>query len=344
MSETRPLGILGDAGAVRGRIWTRREALAVVASLAETRDFGSRAESRTHNFQFPQIILQPRSLSVVAGTTAYFGAVAAGDDLQYRWTRDGDPIPGAIADHLVLAHVTKAEEGAYRLVVTNSMGHVTSDAAQLEVDPLHMVATPVVEPGNFEVDDAMEKRNLIHGTLRPTVLDALPLELRIKVFALRGGTATQLPDACVEVAHCDAVGVRSGVEAGEGQKESTLGQTWLRGHQWTDPHGKATFKTIYPGWTPGRATHVSVRVRAYDEEADVTREVTTDLFFDDVTSDLVNSYPPYRVGHRVFNSEDCVYATQLANGDKAGGELTVHLDGSPNYGYTADFNFALVMA
>src|SRR5258706_441847 len=38
------------------------------------------------------------------------------------------------------------------------------------------------------------------------------------------------------------------------------GQTFLRGLQTTNAQGQATFRTIYPGWYQGRATHIHVQV------------------------------------------------------------------------------------
>jgi protocatechuate 3,4-dioxygenase beta subunit len=40
----------------------------------------------------------------------------------------------------------------------------------------------------------------------------------------------------------------------------STGQTFLRGLQTTDANGQVTFKTIYPGWYAGRATHIHVQV------------------------------------------------------------------------------------
>ena len=48
-----------------------------------------------------------------------------------------------------------------------------------------------------------------------------------------------IEDATVDVWHCDAEGVYSGVE-GDG--------TFLRGVQVADGTGTATFRTIFPGW------------------------------------------------------------------------------------------------
>ena len=42
--------------------------------------------------------------------------------------------------------------------------------------------------------------------------------------------------------------------------ENTVGQTFLRGVQFTDKRGQVTFKTIYPGHYAGRTTHIHAKV------------------------------------------------------------------------------------
>jgi len=52
-------------------------------------------------------------------------------------------------------------------------------------------------------------------------------------------------NAIVDIWHCDAGGVYSGFESGEGER-------FLRGAQSTNEDGIARFTTIYPGWYQGR--------------------------------------------------------------------------------------------
>jgi protocatechuate 3,4-dioxygenase beta subunit len=53
----------------------------------------------------------------------------------------------------------------------------------------------------------------------------------------------------VDVWHCDALGVYSGVRD---FRFDTSGQKFLRGYQTTDERGEVRFLTIYPGWYVGR--------------------------------------------------------------------------------------------
>jgi protocatechuate 3,4-dioxygenase beta subunit len=62
-------------------------------------------------------------------------------------------------------------------------------------------------------------------------------------------------------------------------------QALCRGVQMTDSNGEVAFTTVYPGWYPGRATHIHFRVYlALDLQA------TSQLAFpDDATSTVYNS-------------------------------------------------------
>ena len=80
------------------------------------------------------IAKQPASRSVLSGTNVTFTVTALGQGkLTYQWTYNNLPITGATTNSLTLRGVTLANEGAYRVVVTDSVGSVTSEAAALVV-------------------------------------------------------------------------------------------------------------------------------------------------------------------------------------------------------------------
>jgi hypothetical protein len=61
--------------------------------------------------------------------------------------------------------------------------------------------------------------------------------------------------AAVDIWHCNASGVYSDISS-----ENTVGETYLRGVQFTDKHGFVTFKSIFPGHYSGRTTHIHARI------------------------------------------------------------------------------------
>ena len=80
-----------------------------------------------------------------------------------------------------------------------------------------------------------------------------PLALVMQVVSAT--TCAPLKGVAVDVWHCDAAGVYSGYSGQLGGAD-TRGQTFLRGTQLTGDDGRVRFDTIYPGWYPGRTTHV----------------------------------------------------------------------------------------
>ena len=76
---------------------------------------------------------QPANLSVVVGETAKFSVTATGTSLSYQWKKNGTDISGATSIPYTIAATTMADGGAYSVVVTNSLGTVTSNDATLTV-------------------------------------------------------------------------------------------------------------------------------------------------------------------------------------------------------------------
>lgn len=118
----------------------------------------------------------------------------------------------------------------------------------------------------------------------------VPLDIRFTVVDLHGRA---LAGKRVDLWHCNAAGVYSGY-AGQvddhDQPVSTKGQTFLRGSQPVGADGVATFRTIYPGWYEGRATHLHMKV------IDGRRTLlTTQCFLPDALSEyLYTQLPAYR--------------------------------------------------
>ncbi|HWF49286.1 MAG TPA: intradiol ring-cleavage dioxygenase [Solirubrobacteraceae bacterium] len=109
------------------------------------------------------------------------------------------------------------------------------------------VLTAEQEEGPFYVAVDDVRQDIV---LRQT---GLPLDLTITIISTH--TCKPLKHAAVDIWHCNADGVYSDISS-----EQTLGQTYLRGVQFTDNHGQVTFKTIFPGHYSGRTTHIHARI------------------------------------------------------------------------------------
>ena len=106
-----------------------------------------------------------------------------------------------------------------------------------------------------------------------------PLVLALRVRA--GDDCAPVENAIVDIWHCDAGGVYSGFDSGEGER-------FLRGAQATNEDGIAKFTTIYPGFYQGRTVHIHAKVHL-----DRQTVLTTQLYFDDAVSDKVFAEDPY---------------------------------------------------
>lgn len=138
---------------------------------------------------------------------------------------------------------------------------------------------PQQTEGPYYVDGDMLRADLREdreGTL-------LVLELQV----LRADGCTPLANAAVDVWHCDAAGVYSGFQGQLGGLNTT-GQIFLRGTQLTGADGRVQFTTIYPGWYPGRTTHIHFKVHLSP-----TEEVTSQLYFPEDLNRQVYETDPY---------------------------------------------------
>lgn len=116
--------------------------------------------------------------------------------------------------------------------------------------------------------------------------DKLGTALRLAV-QVQDESCTRLKDLAVDVWHCDAGGVYSGFSDQVGGLDTT-GMTFLRGTQVTDADGVAEFTTIYPGWYPGRTTHIHFKVHTSS-----TTEATSQIYFPEGVTSAIYGTSPY---------------------------------------------------
>lgn len=94
----------------------------------------------------PMIVSNPVSLTLPASSNALFSVSAIGSPtLSYQWFFNNAPIPGAAASQYALSGIQSSNAGNYQVVVTNSLGSVTSSVAMLVVTPMapYFVTQPV---------------------------------------------------------------------------------------------------------------------------------------------------------------------------------------------------------
>src|SRR5204862_432468 len=101
----------------------------------------------------PTITTQPANQTVTAGQTASFTVTASGTaPLSYQWQKNGANIAGAASASYTTPAATTADSGStFRVVVTNTAGSTTSNAATLTVNPAPVAPTITTQPANQTV-------------------------------------------------------------------------------------------------------------------------------------------------------------------------------------------------
>ena len=101
----------------------------------------------------PSITTQPVNQTVTVGQTATFTVVATGTaPLSYQWQKNGTAISGATSASYTTAATTSSDNGAqFVVVVSNTAGSVTSNAATLTVNAGAVAPLITTHPANQTV-------------------------------------------------------------------------------------------------------------------------------------------------------------------------------------------------
>jgi protocatechuate 3,4-dioxygenase beta subunit len=192
------------------------------------------------------------------------------------------------------------------------------------------VVIPELTEGPYFVDEQLNRSDIRSDPGGAPAREGVELSLTVNVLSVAGGSCSALSGAMVDIWQCDALGAYSDV-VDTAQGFNTRGQKWLRGLQTTNVNGQVKFTTIYPGWYPGRATHIHFKVRKDNEE------FTSQFFFDDALSNQINDgFAPYsQKGSRgrQQNSTDGIYR-------QSNGMLTLNVQKTGNI-YAATFDLGI---
>ena len=191
------------------------------------------------------------------------------------------------------------------------------------------VVSPRQTEGPFFVEEALNRKDIRSDPSTDVVKEGVLLRLKLRVSQVEAAACVPIVGAVVDIWHCDAEGVYSDVGNATGQK-------FLRGSQTTDAEGLVEFVTVYPGWYPGRAPHVHIKVRG--ETGSQGYEFASQLYFDEGVSDRIYIQSPYsrRKQRSPKNESDFLYQN--------GGEQLILNLASAEDGYTGTFDIGLQMA
>ena len=177
------------------------------------------------------------------------------------------------ASLLRLAGLAAAAGGAAAWKAADSDGAASGPLA-VSSGLVTCVLAPELTEGPYYVRGEKVRRDITEK--KPGV----PLLLALTV--VNASSCRTIRNAAVDIWHCDARGEYSADIAGN------PGTNFLRGVQRTNANGVATFKTIYPGFYPGRAVHIHVKVHV---GGDVVH--TGQLFFPATVTNAVYRRRPY---------------------------------------------------
>lgn len=94
----------------------------------------------------PRITQELTEQTIVSGDRLVLIAYTEGSGLQYRWFKDGLPLPGNQRNELSLQLVTLADAGLYHFEVSNRAGTAVSNPVRISVTP--QIVPPVLAPAS----------------------------------------------------------------------------------------------------------------------------------------------------------------------------------------------------
>jgi protocatechuate 3,4-dioxygenase beta subunit len=180
------------------------------------------------------------------------------------------------------------------------------------------VLSPEVTQGPYWVQGELVREDVTDGQ------EGVPLTLDIQIIDVN--TCEPVPEAFLEIWHCNSTGVYSGVVAnGNGNTDDTsnMNNTFLRGIQKSDEDGVVTFETLFPGHYTGRATHIHVMtsldatVNANETLSGGSVTHVGQMFFDQDLIAEVDKVEPYVNNEQELttNADDSILSEEAATTD-----------------------------
>jgi protocatechuate 3,4-dioxygenase beta subunit len=189
------------------------------------------------------------------------------------------------------------------------------------------VLVPSETAGPYPLPAALELVGLVRSDIREDK-PGVPLTLLLTLVDVNQ-SCDPIAGAAVYVWHCDKDGAYSGYSSAANGDH--LGETFLRGTQVTDADGRVSFTTIYPGWYPGRITHMHFQVYLENNRA-VPASATSQIAFPQAMTTAVYNSALY--AERGQNTTVPGFAADTVFGDGTEFQLAT-MTGDVAAGFTA---------
>jgi protocatechuate 3,4-dioxygenase beta subunit len=237
-----------------------------------------------------------------------------------------------VSDLILIAFAALAGAHAPSILTSKQLSNL-HDARSICSRGIHCILAKEAMEGPYYV---------AHPLLRPNITEdrqGILLDLTVSVIDVRN--CTPVEGVYVDIWHADGMGEYSGWASTHLHASShpmeVLGtpveeSRWLRGVVPTDQKGIAKFNTIMPGWYPGRATHIHIRIHAgnvrtkhgYLLSGGNTAHTGQLFFSDELVNKVSKTREPYMTHRKVLkptmNGDDGLYL------HSDGGEQTVSIE------------------
>ena len=184
---------------------------------------------------------------------------------------------------------------------TNTPGSTNGESADncSVTNPETAGPFPTKNPSDLQMQDIRSDRTGVQMDITLTVVNAT------------NGCAF-LPDAIVDIWHCDREGYYSEYGGTGMQSVNLTNVHFLRGRQVTDREGQVRFTSIFPGWYSGRAPHIHVHIyNASSKSLLVTQIAFPKTVCDHVYTTATNLYT--KGTQDTTNERDNVFGDGYAN-------------------------------
>ncbi|KAJ5123097.1 hypothetical protein N7448_009194 [Penicillium atrosanguineum] len=164
--------------------------------------------------------------------------------------------------------------------VLNTDHHSNLTQVDMSTDPSILFGSeatcilgPDVTQGPYYVTGELIRENIVEGQ------KGVPLYMDIQMIDTN--TCNPLPNVYMDIWHCNATGVYSGIQAngnGNSADADNLDATFLRGIQASNADGIVQFTSIFPGHYTSRATHIHVLTHAANDTSVQANSTLSDLY------------------------------------------------------------------